>query len=216
MDDDEQVPLPELSVGNVTTSESDGTTTFLITTSAPSDDPIVFDYATRHGTAQSGIDFAPANGSITIAPGQTTASIAVSIWDDVIDEMAESFYLDISNAQNANIADSSGTAFIYDDDNALFSVADLSIVEGDSGSTIANFAVSLSNPSAFTTRVDFDTQDGTASAGSDYLPASGQLTFAAGETMKTVSVPVNGDTDVELDEGVFATAEFSFLRWDCR
>jgi len=48
--------------------------------------------------------------------------------------------------------------------------------------------------------VDYATADGTATAGDDYEEASGTLTFAEGETTKTIEVTVNGDTDIEDDE----------------
>ncbi|MBC8355142.1 MAG: hypothetical protein H8E66_24465 [Planctomycetes bacterium] len=64
----------------------------------------------------------------------------------------------------------------------------------------AVFNVSLSLPSADPVTVDFDTFDGTASAGSDYTAASGTLTFAPGETSKTIIVPTTNDTDPEPNE----------------
>ena len=51
--------------------------------------------------------------------------------------------------------------------------------------------------------VHFATAVGTATAGSDYQPASGTLVFAPGETTKTVTVPIVGDTLAESDETFF-------------
>jgi hypothetical protein len=48
--------------------------------------------------------------------------------------------------------------------------------------------------------VDFTTGDGTATAPSDYAATDGTLTFAPGETAKTVTVQVNGDTRKEPNE----------------
>jgi hypothetical protein len=79
--------------------------------------------------------------------------------------------------------------------------SDITLVEGNSGSTDAIFIVSLSEPSAKTVRVSYETVDGTASAADgDYRSVSGVLEFAAGETMKAVVVPVAGDTIGEDDE----------------
>jgi DNA-binding beta-propeller fold protein YncE len=80
------------------------------------------------------------------------------------------------------------------------SVGDVSVAEGNSGTTPAVFRVTLSAPSAQTVAVGYATADGTATAPSDYTAASGTLTFAPGETAKTVSVSVNGDTTLEPDE----------------
>jgi Calx-beta domain len=51
--------------------------------------------------------------------------------------------------------------------------------------------------------VQYQTADGTAAAGSDYVARGGTLTFGPGETSKTVSVTVNGDSAVEGDETFF-------------
>src|SRR5439155_1193797 len=72
--------------------------------------------------------------------------------------------------------------------------------EGDSGTSSFDFTVSLTNPSDQTVSVDYATNDGTAAAGSDYASATGAVTFAPGETSKTVSVAVNGDVTNESDE----------------
>ena len=81
------------------------------------------------------------------------------------------------------------------------SVADASVIEGDSGTVDALFVVSLSRAASQTVTVDFSTADGSATASDhDYVPASGTLTYLAGETYKTVAVQVNGDTKEEANE----------------
>ena len=61
-----------------------------------------------------------------------------------------------------------------------------------------DFAVTLNRAAAHDVSVDYATKDETATAGADYTATSGTLTFAAGETAKTVSVPVLDDA---VDEG---------------
>ena len=81
------------------------------------------------------------------------------------------------------------------------SINDVSVTEGNSGTTSnATFTVSLSEPSTKAVTVNFSTDGGTATAGSDYLPLAGTITFAPDETSKTVSVAVNGDDEFEPDE----------------
>ena len=81
------------------------------------------------------------------------------------------------------------------------SVGDASAAEGDSDSTTLTFTVTLSEPAGQPVTVSYSTANGTATAaGADYTPTVGTLTFAAGETVKTVNVAVTGDTMVELDE----------------
>ncbi len=80
------------------------------------------------------------------------------------------------------------------------SIDDVSVVEGDSGTTAAEFTLTLSAASSQPVTVNFATADGTATAGSDYEAATGTVTFAANETTKKIKVNVSGDTDVEPDE----------------
>ncbi len=80
------------------------------------------------------------------------------------------------------------------------SVGDLSIVEGNAGTVAAGFKVTLSQASSEVVSVSYSTADGTARAGSDFKAAAGILTFAPGETTKTVSVGIIGDTLLEANE----------------
>ena len=81
------------------------------------------------------------------------------------------------------------------------SIGDVSLTEGNIGTGTALFTVSLSPASAQPVTVAFATADGSATtAGSDYQAASGTLSFAPGETSKTIGVLVNGDTVIEPNE----------------
>ena len=91
--------------------------------------------------------------------------------------------------------DGSGTAPL-----PSLSIADASVLEGDTGTKTVALTVTLSAASATPVTVAFATADGTAKAGSDYTAASGVLTFAPGETKKTVSLTIQGDKEVEPDE----------------
>ena len=83
------------------------------------------------------------------------------------------------------------------------SVADAEVQEGPNA-TLA-FAVTLSRAPSSTVTVDYATSNGTATAGSDYTATSGTLSFAAGETEKTVSVPVLDDAHDEGSETLTLT-----------
>ena len=83
---------------------------------------------------------------------------------------------------------------------ARVSIGDVRMAEGNAGQTAFRFTVSLDAPQAAPVTVDFATADGTATAPSDYAGTQGTVTFAPGETAKTVAVQVNGDRTVEPDE----------------
>ncbi|MEQ1828256.1 MAG: SBBP repeat-containing protein [Pirellula sp.] len=82
-------------------------------------------------------------------------------------------------------------------------ISDVSIIEGNAGTVSAQFTVSLSDGGSQTVTVNYGTFDGTATSGSDYQSLSGILTFAPGETSKTVVVPVYGDLVLEANETFF-------------
>jgi len=83
------------------------------------------------------------------------------------------------------------------------SINDVTLAEGNSGTTSFTFTVTLSTSSSLPVTVAYATANGTATAGSDYQTASGTLTFSSGETQKTITVLVNGDTANEPDEDFF-------------
>ena len=80
------------------------------------------------------------------------------------------------------------------------SIGDVSMSEGNTGTSSATFVVSLSAPSGNTVTVNYATAGGTATEGSDYTARAGVLTFLPGTTSQTLSVTVNGDTFVESTE----------------
>ena len=83
------------------------------------------------------------------------------------------------------------------------SVDDVSLLEGDSGTSELIFTLSLSRANTQEVTVDYATADDTATADDDYLSSSGTVTFAAGETTQTVAITINGDTTPEPDETFF-------------
>ena len=91
------------------------------------------------------------------------------------------------------------------------SVADARVEEGDE--VTLDFAVSLNRAASGTVTVDYATSDGTATAGTDYTATSGTLTFAAGETVKTVSVPVLDDAHDEGEENLTLTLSNASGAW---
>ncbi|MEL6461829.1 MAG: DUF1194 domain-containing protein, partial [Cyanobacteria bacterium J06621_15] len=82
----------------------------------------------------------------------------------------------------------------------LLSIGDVSLQEGDSGTTDFIFDVTLSETSTEDITVNYATANDTAVAGKDYTATSGTLNFAAGETSKQVTVSVTGENRLEIDE----------------
>jgi uncharacterized repeat protein (TIGR01451 family) len=83
-----------------------------------------------------------------------------------------------------------------------FSAASYAVGEGDGSATIT---VTLNAVPAVTATVDYDTSDGTATAGSDYVAAGGTLTFTPGTTVQTFAITISDDSFDEGDETVNLT-----------
>ncbi|MET0625473.1 MAG: Calx-beta domain-containing protein, partial [Pyrinomonadaceae bacterium] len=178
---------------------------FVIDLQYPSTKPVTFKYWTADGTAVAGSDFIgiPQTSTITLQPGSFGTSITVQVTGDTTFEANETFTLNISDVINATVTDGQGLGSITNDDTPpSFSVSDATVVEGHAGNVNAVFTVSLSAASGLPASVNYATADGTATSGpsGDYLAVSGTLNFAPGESSKTVSVAVNGDTIDEVNE----------------
>ncbi|PAY17842.1 hypothetical protein CKO51_19305 [Rhodopirellula sp. SM50] len=97
------------------------------------------------------------------------------------------------------LVDPKGLAFTSEGDLLVVSSGTRNILRY-SGSDRAAFRATLSSPIGQTVTVDFSTTNGTATSDSDYLSASGTLTFAAGVTNQTILVSSIDDSQFELDE----------------
>lgn len=83
----------------------------------------------------------------------------------------------------------------------VLQVSDVTVYEGDAGTTLASFQVRrISQFTGKAQTVSFTTADGDAVAGSDYVATSGTLTFDKKTDVRTVVVEVAGDTAQEPDE----------------
>ena len=197
-------PFPTVSVNNATVTEGDAGTvdaTFTVSLNTPSSRTITVDYATADGSATSPADYTAAAGTLTFSPGQTTKTVTVHVNGDLLDEVNETFTVNLSNPSNVTIGDGEGLGTITDNDPLpAVAVDDVTVSEGDSGTVAATFTLSLNVPSGRSLSVDYATADVTATSPADYLAAGGTVTFAPGETSKQVTVLVNGDLLDEANE----------------
>jgi hypothetical protein len=195
---------PLVSIGDVTVTEGNiGTraATFTVTLSAASSQPVTLLYATASDTATAGSDYQAASGTLTIPAGQTSGTISVLVNGDRLAEPNETFVVNLSSPTNASIADGQGVGTIVDDEPRI-SISDVTKYEGKRGqTTLFTFTVTLSAAYDQTVTMSFHTVDGTAkNSDQDYLAKTGTLTFKPGETTKTITIIVNGDSKKEANE----------------
>jgi hypothetical protein len=202
--------FPSVSINDQSITEGDTgeqQMTFTVTLSAPAGLPVTMNYATINGTATSGADFTAGAGTLTFATGETTKTITVPILGDTTQEGNETFTVSLTNVANATVTKANGTGTIIDNEIPPVAVAigDATVTEGNSGAVNMIFTVTLAEASTAEVSVNFATSDGTAIGAVDYTSLNGTLTFAPGETSKTVSVSIFGDTIFEANETLNVT-----------
>jgi hypothetical protein len=192
---------PSLAVSDALVTEGDSGTKnalFTVSLSAASAGPVTVDYATADGSAKAPGDYTATTGTLTFAAGELSKQVAVAVVGETLDELHETYSLDLSNPVGATLGDARGAGTILDNDPQVsLSVGDVSAPEGGQSAT---FTLSLSRESGKIVTVDYATADGSAAAPSDYASHSGTIIFMAGETSKTVSVALVHDALVEPDE----------------
>ncbi len=165
-----------------------------------------FTYRTIAGSANAS-DFVEVGGAPVVLPASGAASpppvpVTIKVRRDALDELDESFVLElVSPDSGAVVAAATGT-ITNDDDNSALTVGDASANEPTSGTSTLPFTITLAPASERTVGVAWSTGDGTATAGVDYTADSGTVSFAPGETEKTVDVTLLGDGVNEENETV--------------
>ncbi|MGB5299593.1 MAG: Calx-beta domain-containing protein, partial [Thiogranum sp.] len=188
---------PSLSIDDVTVDEAADSALFIVTRAGGTGPIILVDFASADATATAGTDYTLVMGQLTFLSGETSQTITVPILEDTLNEGDETFTVTLSNAFNATLADDTGVGTITDNDMPILSIDDVGVVEtaGD-----AVFTVTRAGDTDTVVSVDYTSADVSASAGVDYTTVSGPLTFLAGETSHTVTVPILVDALVEADE----------------
>ena len=158
-------------------------------------------YSTSLGTAESNDFTAIGNTHVDFAPGETSKTVVVKVNGENNYEIDETFFLNLTTPTNATIADAQGVGTIINDD-AIPTISINNITNIEASSSFS-FTVTLSNPSEAPITVQFATADGTATAGADYVAASGTITFTSLLTSVSLDVSYLSDTLDEDNETFF-------------
>ena len=204
-DDDDEPELTLRGPSNPTEEATGASVVFTVTLSAESGREVTVGYATEDATATAPADFRSPDpaATLTFDPGDTSGTIAIAVVDDDLHEGEETFAVRLQMADGATVATGLAEGRITDnDDPPALGVSDVRVTE-DAGEL--EFAVTLDAPSGLEVTLDYATSDGTATEPEDYREAAGSLTFAAGETQKTLLVEVVDDLLDEADETLTLT-----------
>jgi large repetitive protein len=209
------INIPVLYAGSATGVESQSgtkTLTFTVTLSAASAQTVSVDYVTADDSATvADNDYQATGGTLSFSPGITSRTITVTVVGDAVQEENERFFLKFFNAVNATLNNVQVSGNITNDDSVLGIAAPSPVSEGNSGTKIQTFTVTLTNGGSDTVTVQYTAQSYTARsdqggvAGADFVGTSGTLTFAPGVTTRTIDVTINGDTYYEGDEQLYVT-----------
>ena len=203
-------PDPELSFANtnITVDEDAGTATVTVELDRASTGTVTVDFATSdigtlstHATA--GEDYTATSGTLTFTSGQTSKTITIPILNDTDDEPSERFRVTLSNASGATLpASPQANVTITSGTLPALSISGITEEEDDGPAILT---VELTPASTGTVTVDYATRDqvGGAKEGDDYTSTSGTLTFTAGQTSKTITVPITDDDVYENYEAFF-------------
>ena len=212
--ENDDVEQPEILIDNIEREEGDsGTTPFTFTVSLTHPFPhaaVGVTYHTVDGSAREPLDYTGVGGvagdfvfgeRLIFQPGETEKQATIEVNGDEAAEGTESFFVDLSSPTNATIARARGNALVLDDDrDPGIAIHDASNVEGTGGTRTMVFFPSAPAGAEF----DYETVDGTAQAGTDYVAESGHITMPTGQASgPIIFIDIVGDSRFEPDETFF-------------
>jgi large repetitive protein len=200
-DDGDTGPAPSIAPAAVPEGNAGLTDlTFKVTLPSPRSTTTRFNYRTVAETAN-GSDYTEVGGATlvfdpTTSTTSTVLDVVIKIKADTLDEPNETLKLELLNPTSGSVVASAVGTITNDDNNSKLSIGDAT---ADEPGTM-KFTVTLAPASGREVKVNWATADGTANAPADYTAGSAQLTFAPGETTKTIDIAVAGDIVNEENE----------------
>jgi len=210
---------PDFNVSGFTSLESAGAATLQIVRLNAAATTASVSYATSDGTAKAGRDYTAVSGVATFAPGETAKNISIPLTNDQLSKGSRSFNFTMSSPTGGTIlyGHTTWSITIREDDPVRISVSDASVNRSATGVVMMPFTITLDAPAPDDLYVDFQTKDGTAVAGVDYTSVNSEAQFSAGETKKTIQVPILAATgpdkafQLKLTYGCYYNCESSIF-----
>ncbi|HAA13410.1 MAG TPA: hypothetical protein DCE41_17660, partial [Cytophagales bacterium] len=211
--DNDFVTTAEIEVTDSTATEDGNNAEFTITLAKTNDTGATISIPyTVGGTATDGTDYTSLSGSVDIADGASSATIAVTITDDSDDDDDETvtLTLDTDNFPTGITGGTSTSASVTITDNDFVTTVTITAQDdtGTEGSDDGQFVVALgkSNDTGSSLTIPY-TVSGTATEGTDYASLSGSVTIDDGQTQATILIDVTDDSDAESNETVTLTLD---------
>ncbi|OPY28919.1 MAG: Calx-beta domain protein [Methanocella sp. PtaU1.Bin125] len=192
--DEDAQPTLRFAAATYTVAENAGAATVTVNLTGSTALPVSVNYSVTGGNATAGTDYTGGAGTLTFAPGTTTASFNVNILNDAMDENDETIVFTLSNPKNASTGTPASTTITITDNDAQptlrFAAATYTVAENAGAATIT---VSLSGSTSKPVSVNYSVSGGSAIAGTDYTGGSGMLSFTPGVTSASFSVSLIND-----------------------
>lgn len=166
------------------------------------------EFTISDNTAFAGLDYSDTDRLVRFQEGQSVKVIEIPLLvDPAIEDSPELAQLALTSPSGgAVLGQDAAELLIFDEDTSRpgLTIEDVALTEGQTGSKVFSFSVSLS-ASDHPVTVDFETFDGSAIAGEDYVPNQGSLSFATSEVeqQRRIEIEILGDPDFEPDETFF-------------
>lgn len=202
IDDDTEFKISDLTIwegsSSKTSSRANTIAKIVVTRDGILTQDSTVTYSTANNTAIATSDYETRTGVLWFASGVSSQTIEVLILGDDLNELDETFYVNLATPTNATIADSQSIVTILNDDNLpVISINNITCLES---TATAYFTVELSQISTKTITVKYNSVNDTAQAASDYTAVTGTLTFSPSVKSQNISVPILNSTTVEPAE----------------
>jgi hypothetical protein len=179
--------------------ESAASVTLTVLRTGSTNDTTTIDFYTTESSATNGVDFTSTNGTITFAAGVATKTFTVPLLNDTDVDGEKTFTVSLTNGVGSVVGSVSNAVITLKDTDSVVQFTTNAVTVSETAGTVT-LNVRRTGGVAGAATVGYATTNSTAVAASDYTAATGTVSFAAGETNKTVVITVLNDTTIETNE----------------
>ena len=152
--------------------------------------PVTVQFATSDLTATNGLDYVGTNFTLSFAPQERLRFVSIPIINNSLKQPNRTFRVNLANSKGATLgAQTSATVTIVDNDKGFQLASATYTVAEDAGAALIGVLRGTDDTNS-TVTVDYATSDASAVGGVDYTGSTNTLSFAPGERVKTVAVPI--------------------------
>jgi hypothetical protein len=186
-------PVLQFSAASYSVTENEPFATLWVFRTGTTEVPVSVQYLSSNATALAAMDYAETSGTLEFANGQTNQTISIPILNDAVIEPVETFNVELKNPGGGAVlgARTNAAVRITDNDKGLRFEFGSYRVNEDAGSVL--IGVKRADDGVNPVTVDYGTSDVSATGDADYSPVTGTLSFAEGQRLQLLTVPILND-----------------------